>query len=714
MWSPTRGHELDIFATCHHVNDLINGGNESAARNALIQLLAKVETDGLEYSPLINRLIRHVGLFPYLEPSTSSWEDRYVYEAFKADVGAGEPVTLHREQSRLLNELLSGKSIAVSAPTSFGKSFVIDAFISIRRPKTVVILVPTIALADETRRRLQKKFGATYKVITTSDQSMNEKNIFIFPQERAIGYMHMLERVDILIVDEFYKASAFFDKERSATLVRSIIRLGSIASQRYYLAPNITELKENALTKGMEFLRLDFNTVFLERSDLFADIGRDEKRKSQVLLGVLSANPGKTLIYAGTYANIKKVANLLMSSLKPTRRELLDNFQAWLATNYDPNWELTKLVVKGVGIHNGQLHRSLSQIQIRLFEEVQGLNQLISTSSIIEGVNTSAENVILWSNKNGRARIDDFTYKNIIGRGGRMFRHFVGKVFVLEEPPAESPTQLDLSIPEELLGTLDEFDTNLGLSSDQLDAIHAYQGEMRAAVGSENFEYFKSANVFQSSNARLILNIAKSIRQGPTTWNGLSYLNSSDTSQWDRHLYNLMQLQPGGWDIEWSKYVEFVKVLADNWSKTIPELLEDLSVQDISIDEFFKLERNTTFKLASLLGDVCTIYNRLHRTRPIEMSPAIARLAHAFLPPIVYQLEEYGIPRMISRKIQATGIIDLEDTAVDIHDVLRKFQAIGIESLERAVGDLDDFDRYILRYFFDGIDTKDADQAAIV
>ena len=697
---------MDIFETCQLVNELIVGGEEHAARDELIKLLAKVESDGLSYSPVVNRLIRDVGLFPYMETSTATWEDRYVFEVFKADVGGDEPITLHREQSRLLNALLSGKNIAVSAPTSFGKSFVIDAFIAIKNPKTVVILVPTIALADETRRRLQRKFGRSYKIITTSNQSLDERNIFVFPQERAIGYMNALEHIDILIVDEFYKASASFDKERSAALVRSIIRLGSISSQRYFLAPNIAGLSESTLTKGMEFLRLDFNTVFLERADLYRDIGKDEGKKSKALLGVLSANSGKTLIYAGTYTNIKRVANLLMNSRKPLRRELLDHFQSWLAINYDANWELTKLVSKGAGIHNGQLHRSLSQIQIRLFEEKAGLEQIISTSSIIEGVNTSAQNVILWSNKNGQARIDDFTYKNIIGRGGRMFHHFVGKVFILEEPPPEAPTQLELAIPEELLGSLDANDINLDFTSDQLDAIHAYQGRLRNVVGADNLAYFQASDVFQSSNASLILRIAQSVSAEPTAWNGLRNLNSSDTNRWDRLLYKLIQLQPGVWETGWSKYVAFVKVLAGNWRKTIPELLEELSVQDIGIEEFFRLERNTTFKLASLLGDVCTIYNRLNQGREIELAPALSKLAHAFLPSVVYQLEEYGVPRMVSRKIHAAGVLDLENSAVDIRGVLQEFRALGIGSLQKAVGDLDDFDNYILRYFYEGIESK--------
>ena len=241
---------MDIFAQCHKVNDLLNAGHDHEARNELIKMLEELRSDGLGYSPLINRLIRDVGLFPYLQPETASWEERFVFEAFKADIGGIEPVTLHREQSRLLHGLLAGKSIAVSAPTSFGKSFVIDSFISIRNPSNVVILVPTIALADETRRRLHRKFSRAYKIITTGDQSLATKNIFVFPQERAIGYIPLIENIDILIVDEFYKASQTFDKERSPALMRAIIELSRKTKQRYFLAPNISEFKGNSFIFG--------------------------------------------------------------------------------------------------------------------------------------------------------------------------------------------------------------------------------------------------------------------------------------------------------------------------------------------------------------------------------------------------------------------------------------------------------------------------------
>lgn len=697
---------MELFEQCHKVNELLVAGDEVSARNELIKLLATIQGEGLEYSPLVNRLIREVGLFPYLDPTSASWQERYIFEVFKADVGAGEPITLHREQSRLLNALLAGRSIAVSAPTSFGKSFVIDSFIAIRKPSNVVIIVPTIALADETRRRLQRKFGDSYKVITAPDQTLSSKNILIFPQERAIGYLKELESIDILIVDEFYKASKAFDKERSPSLIRAIVALSPIASQRYFLAPNIHELKANPFTEGMEFLRLDFSTVFLDKTELFSEIGKNEQMKSRVLIRILDANPGKTLIYAGTYTNIEKVSNLLMATMPALDRAPLRRFQLWLATNYDPNWALTNLVVKGVGFHNGRLHRSLSQIQVRLFEEPDGLDRMISTSSIIEGVNTSAEMVILWSNRNGQARIDDFTYKNIIGRGARMFRHFVGKIFVLEKPPDEEGTQLDLEMPDELLGTFEAGSFDVEFTQEQVAAIEAYRRQLEDVVGADNAEYFRGNDVFQTSNAALVLNIASDIKRNSASWNGLRYLNSNETPQWDRLLYKLINLQPGSWGVDYNRYVAFVKILSENWVLTIPELLERLNEYEIGIDQFFELERNTTFRLASLLGDVHTIYNRMNPSSPVDLTPAIARLSHAFLPPIVYQLEEYGLPRMISRKIHLAGVINLEDQSGEVHEVVNRFRTIGRDSLARLVGDLDEFDLYILHYFYEGIETQ--------
>ncbi len=698
--------ENTIFKNCQTINELLIADKENDARQELIKLLDFHESNKIEYSPLINHLIRETGLFPYLEPKTSNWEERFVYDIFKVDVGEGKPLTLHREQSLLLKKLLAGNNIAVSAPTSFGKSFVIDAFIKIKKPKNVLIIVPTIALTDETRRRLYKKFASEYKIITTTEVEPGDKNIFIFPQERAINYLNKVERFDIMIIDEFYKASKNFDKERSPSLIKAIIKLGSKSDQKYFLAPNISSLEDNPFTKDMEFIKIDFNTVFLDIKEFYKEIGKDEEKKTEKLIEILNNQATKSLIYAGTYSNIDILSNIINIRFEEKNSTLLNNFAKWLSKNYSYNWSLTNSVKRGTGIHNGRLHRSLSQIQVKLFEEQDGLNNIISTSSIIEGVNTSAENVILWTNKNGRSALNDFTYRNIIGRGGRMFRHFIGKIYILDKPPESAQTQLDLPFPEEILGDLDTEKEGGILNNEQVAKIQHYQEEMSNILGLEIYKKLKDEGVFQSSDSEFIKAIAIDMANKPNEWNGISYLNSSNRENWDTSIYKIINLKPGHWETKSSTFVAFIKVLRDNWFKTIPELLRLLEPHNIGINDFFKLERNVSFKFSSLVKDVNTLQKEILKRKNYDISPFVAYVSHAFLPPVVFQLEEYGLPRMISKKIHESKLINFYDANLTIHQTITIFNEFGINKIKEHVI-LDEFDKYILDYFYDGIRTND-------
>lgn len=695
---------MDVFEICQEVNDLIDAEDEVSARNTLIQALDYHETNRIPYDETLNYFIRKLGLYPYLQLDTASWQERVAFESFKADIGEDELVTLHREQSSVLSKLLHGNDVAVSAPTSFGKSFIIDSFISIKKPKNIVIIVPTIALTDETRRRLHKKFSTEYKIITTADVELSKKNIFIFPQERAINYADKIENIDILVIDEFYKASSKFDKERSPALLRAILKLGRKSTQRYFLAPNITDLKGNLFTEGMEFISLNFNTVYLEKNELYREILGDESKKNKALLETLSSTQGKTLIYAGTFTNINKISTVLIAEHRESQSDLIKSFVQWLSKNYTVNWNLAQLVRRSTGIHNGQLHRSLSQIQVKLFEEPEGLKNIVSTSSIIEGVNTSAENVVLWSNMSGRgrAKINDFTYKNIIGRGGRMFKHFVGKIFILDEPPADSQIELELSLPDEIIGDIDDQVDKKELTREQIIKIITYKDEMSELFGVDRFEKLQREGVFQNSDSYFILNIAKEIKENPDTWAGIGYLNSKNSSDWDSILYRALEHQNVA-GIKFGKFVAFVKILSQNWAKSIPELLSELDEYDLGIEEFFKLERNVAFGLSALLGDINTINVLLLGDRAHDISPFISQTSHAFLPQVVYELEEYGLPRMISQKIHDDGIIDFEADDLVIHDAISLFNDSEIKHRIAEIKELDSFDYYILDYFYEGI-----------
>ena len=660
MYSETEIQDK-IFADCEKINFLLESDQEKQGREGLIKLLDFHSCNNIAYSPLVNHLIREVGLYPYMEDSNLVWQDAFVKSLFRADVGASTEVTLHREQYLLLKKLLDGKNIAVSAPTSFGKSFVVDAFIRMKQPRNVMIIVPTIALTDETRRRIYKKFAREYNVITAPDEALGEKNIFIFPQERALGYVNKVQELDILIVDEFYKSSLKFEPDRSPSLVKAIIKLGNKARQKYYLAPNISDIEENPFTSEMEFLPLDFNTVFLEKHDLYKEIGTDSEKKGEALVRLCRENKGKTLIYAGTFTKIAEVSNLLLANIPEQNSALLNDFASWIGKNYDYNWNLTLLAKRGVGVHNGKLHRSLSQLQVHLFEEENGLNQIISTSSIIEGVNTSAENVIVWmvNAKPKKFSLNNFSYKNVIGRAGRMFKHFIGKIYLLDTPPADEDTQLSIPFPDSILGDLDKNECKGILTEAQASSIAEYDSEMSSLMGSDEYKEIKESSSLKTSDSNVIKAIAGDMKHNPQNWVKLGYLNQEDPNAWIPSLFMLVKLI-SGLNTSYTSAVKFIGILKNNWSKTVPELLVELEPYEIDLDKFFELERVVTFKLSALLSDINTLQSKILDNR-YNISSFVYRLSHAFLPPVVYQLEEYGLPRMISRKIQESGLMDFEN-----------------------------------------------------
>jgi hypothetical protein len=692
---------MEIFETCQEINGLLSIHNELAARNLLIQLLADLDRAKTPYPQVVNHMVRATGLFPYLQLESASWDQKYVHQAFEVDVGR-RLATLHREQSSVLAKLLNGKSIAVSAPTSFGKSFIIDAFVAAKHPDTVVIIVPTIALMDETRRRLFKKFSEHYTIITAPDTRLGAKNIFIFPQERAFGYLAFLETIDLLVVDEFYKASQEHDPERASTLIKAILKLSKKASQRYYLAPNIKTLNDNAFTRDMEFVELlDFNTVYLNIQETYKEFGGDTTKKGAKLIELISPGDQKSLVYAGTYSEIRKIADLVIKNLPPVDRIYTSAFAKWLRDNYESDWILADLVERAVGVHNGSMHRCLSQLQIKLFEYEDGFDSIVSTSSIIEGVNTSAQNVIVWRSKVGSANLKDFTYKNIIGRGGRMFKYFVGNIFLLDTPPKSEDAQLEISFPDTMLGSLDE-DSDAGqLTELQIGRIVAYRNEMSDVIGEEQFARLKKENILQDSDADFLLSLAKDMRAAPDEWKGFGYLNSSNPAQWDSMLYKVLKLKPGGWDTTWSNMVNATKAIAHNWRDDMSQIISSLRQGGISIEDFFKLERTVTFKLSALLGDA----NELHKiivNPSVDISGFVGRMSRAFLPSAVYHLEEYGLPRMISKKIHAAGLINFEDPEMDLLRALERLKFLGSNSV-LAIKSLGPFDRYVVRFFFDGI-----------
>jgi primosomal protein N' len=149
----------------------------------LLESRAELES----YREVFSTLARSVGLWNYIDKGTADYRDAMVADAVTAEELDG--ITFHREQIAALNTLLAGKNLVLSAPTSFGKSLLIDALLATGRYKRVAIVLPTIALLDEFRRRIEKRFGNRFALIMYhSQEAPPEGNvIFLGTQERLIN-----------------------------------------------------------------------------------------------------------------------------------------------------------------------------------------------------------------------------------------------------------------------------------------------------------------------------------------------------------------------------------------------------------------------------------------------------------------------------------------------------------------------------------------------
>ncbi|PJY96960.1 MULTISPECIES: DEAD/DEAH box helicase [Pseudomonas] len=420
------------------INALVNRSNSAwEGRDLVIRALDKFSAfDPVEQSLLLN-MVRAVGLFPYITPhlSTMALSDRLAYEAHRVE-GVEQGMVFHHLQAHVFSLIMQGRNVVLSASTSVGKSLVIDAVLAQRRFKKVVVIVPTIALIDETRRRLVRRFK-DFNLITHPTQAaeVDQINVYLLTQERVLQRPDLAD-VEFFVLDEFYKIDLANDNEESSRAVDLSLafhKLAKTGAQFYMLGPHIQKISG---LDGYEyhFIPSDYSTVAVDIQNFGLGM-RSEERKEK-LLELVKSLESPTLIYCQSPPSANRVAEYLIEEAGLTPVPETQEIAAWISKHYHPEWNVAKAISLGIGIHHGGVPRALQQYIVKLFNEGV-INRIICTSTMIEGVNTSAENVIIYDRRLNKPTFDYFTYKNISGRAGRMNKYFIGKVFMLEAPPLE-------------------------------------------------------------------------------------------------------------------------------------------------------------------------------------------------------------------------------------------------------------------------------------
>ncbi|AGU76055.1 DEAD/DEAH box helicase [Streptococcus sp. SI1] len=425
----------DNFSLIKYVSSKID---ESEARKIIIHILDIWDNVNKEAKKIWIDLIGRAGFYPYFMDKVKSQERVHLSvqtqiktEFFKSDYLPN--VYFHEQQKEIEQALSNGENVAVSAPTSFGKSLLIEEIVARRKFNNILIIQPTLALIDETRKKLSH-YKDFYNLIINTRQKVKERNIFILTAERVLEFPD-LPHIDFFVIDEFYKISNRLNDSRIDALNVALLKIMNYKPQAMFLTPTVDSLSETFREKyQINFFKTDYalvntNVIEVRNKNNNTLTGNSKKNK---LFKMLSEQDNSSIVYVKSPKEAYKLAGEYIEYLKQSDYEIRNNdleIFDWIDENISPDWQLKNLLKYGIGAHNGALPRHVVTTEIDLFNE-RKLQVLFATVSLIEGVNTVAKNMFIFSQNKGTNKIDFFDFANIRGRAGRMNQHFTGNVYL--------------------------------------------------------------------------------------------------------------------------------------------------------------------------------------------------------------------------------------------------------------------------------------------
>lgn len=415
---------------------------------------------------------------------------------------------LDRRQKEVIDTFmnLEVKRILLSAPTSFGKTFLLREIIFINRHKykNILLIFPTIALLNENTdniNELIKSYKLGYHVVNNIYTGIEEGNnyIFILTPERVLKLLadNNFLNIDFFFFDEIYKIDEDFDRNEDsidvterkvdngnrAKAFRITLYLLSKRVKEYYLAGPYLNLKDvkSGMKKFLEInnitsIQIDFEpTVKIEydawkknsverhpilgerKKTFFDEVGLTTKGKIRGITNFLQKEKlGQAIFYCSTPAKSMDYTKELLeyfdmnvnSKIPKTFIEHLKckyNVKFGVDKNSSLCWSLVKALEHGVGIHHGKFPKYIQNEVLKLFNE-RAYEYLFCTSTIIEGVNTNAKNVVVINNSVGTTTMTAFSLKNIKGRAGRYYHNYIGRIFYTDRKQREIEESGDMKL----------------------------------------------------------------------------------------------------------------------------------------------------------------------------------------------------------------------------------------------------------------------------
>jgi PAS domain-containing protein len=420
----------------------------------------------------------------------------------------GRKLIVTEFQKRLWEELERSPRVAVSAPTSAGKSYLL-CLRAIQNAATYggvsFYIVPTITLMNQVATDLfeiSRQEKVRIKILTTIDESITDSKypiFYVLTQERITDRIAALGEDDFhltqLIVDEVQNIERAFniedDNPRAKLLIDVIIDLHDRFKPKLSVVsgPRISEIKSMATSlfndecaevsttsspvvniaysivptgscvEVKQFSELSTNHLSQVLENTIGATGFSKKTYTEkfhaYLVNVLKNNKGG-LVFSPTTAQCRKTAVAISASLPKSDDSRALGLAKFIKDTVSPTYDLASCIEHKVAFHHSKLPLHVrNAVEFAIGQSM--IDHVVCTTTLMQGVNIPAKTVVLRNPnlvinmKNGETpTLSNYEIANLRGRAGRLLRDFVGRTFILDGTSfEESNVQTSLLKPEE-------------------------------------------------------------------------------------------------------------------------------------------------------------------------------------------------------------------------------------------------------------------------
>ncbi len=398
-----------------------------------------------------------------------------------SEISMGERTSFfgNRFQTELWSELAESDWLSATAPTAAGKTFAVLNWVlsqhATGKSRSSVFVAPTRALVSEVERQfneLKIVHGLNTLKVTSlpinGEDFQSEPFISVFTQERLHIFLNAGQQphqFDVAIVDEAQKLS---DERRGVILQDAVERVARANSscKFVFLSPH-SDNPEVLLEEAPERARtavVPSNTATVMQNLLVAEqvkgntkewtlslaLGEElrplgnfslydrptsvRKRMAFVALALGKQKPG-TLVYVTTADSAERVAMLIYDGLRSEDHiedSDLQDLSDFCEKMIHPKFQLVRLVKRGVAFHYGNMPSLLREEIERLFT-IGKIRFLVSTSTLIEGVNLACRTIVIRGPKKGtKQAMSPQDFWNLAGRAGRWGADFYGNIVCVD------------------------------------------------------------------------------------------------------------------------------------------------------------------------------------------------------------------------------------------------------------------------------------------